>query len=358
VDFDALLGLRALCRLAVDCGAGGDSAEAPSAPGGARPAVVLGADAAGRLSAALVGLPRPLESLRLEALDPPLAAPLLDAALQDGGHVRQVAFRHCALPDTAVARLCRALTGGGAQLQAVRFEECELSDLAEQQLLLALEQCDGRCVVTVDGGTTRHGGPGDRAEWSLPVPAPRCGEAAAAACDDRGGRDAEIEELRATVAAREARIQELECQLRTQTAERDARIRELESRLALLEGSGRGDGQESATAAPEPCDETPPVGGPRSHAAPASSGGLAAVPPMQGLFAMGLLRLQEERAVYARDRPQGHAAEVLGGSTGDSAAWLGEAWAESAAAEEAVPPAAGGGCAGRSRFGFALDSTQ
>ncbi|CAE8607144.1 unnamed protein product, partial [Polarella glacialis] len=48
---------------------------------------------------------------------------------------------------------------------AVHFEECELSELAEQRLLSALEQCDVRSVVSVDGGTTRRSADPDDTDW-------------------------------------------------------------------------------------------------------------------------------------------------------------------------------------------------
>lgn len=75
-----------------------------------------------------------------------------------GGLVRRLTFNRCVLPDAVVACVCRALLQGGSTgvpLIAVCFEECGLSEQAEQQLLVTLEQCDSRCLVTIDGGLAR-----------------------------------------------------------------------------------------------------------------------------------------------------------------------------------------------------------
>merc|ERR1711957_796679 len=80
-----------------------------------------------------------------------------------GGWSQQLLFRYCTIPNAAVATICNGVLSdsnagalsGQARLRAVRFEECELSQQAEQHLLATLEQCDGCCVMTIDGGTTR-----------------------------------------------------------------------------------------------------------------------------------------------------------------------------------------------------------
>ena len=232
IDFgllpEALPCLPSLRRLTVDAGRDLDEA------------------AVANVTEALQGLAQPLSLLCLEALEPGLAAPLMDAVLQEGGRARRMAFRSCAVPDAAVARVCHAWRSRGVQvaaegasvlLEAVCFEDCGLSELAEQQLLVALEQCDGRCVVTVNGGTTRPSGPSDCAEWllltadgasrgcarSLPSVQEATGKGA------ERDKDALIEELRAAVSARDARILELQQEL---AAQREAVV---QRELAVVE---------------------------------------------------------------------------------------------------------------------------
>lgn len=116
----------------------------------------LGADSAtiSRLTAALLGLHRPLRILRLKELAPELGLLLLDAIVPSGASQR-LGFQRCVLPDAAVLRLCQALTSGSVAPQIIHFEECELSDRAEQHLLATLEQTEVRCTVTIDGGMSR-----------------------------------------------------------------------------------------------------------------------------------------------------------------------------------------------------------
>jgi hypothetical protein len=140
LDFTALPLLPSLRRLGIDARSITDSSTLA------------------RLTASLLGLPRPLYLLRVIALDPALMVPLLEA-IMSGGLAHQLTFQQCKMPDIAVARICSALlqSGGlGVPLLAVRFEECGLSEHAEQHLLATLEQCDGRCRVTIDGGMARQ----------------------------------------------------------------------------------------------------------------------------------------------------------------------------------------------------------
>lgn len=256
LDFDALIHLVSLRSLHVDAGC-----------------TDFDAAAAARLSRVLASCRRPLSVLVFESLPAAFAACQLDALLLEGRHPQRVVFRHCVLPDGAVARLCQALLvettptndmSGEGNLAAVCFEDCELSDLAEQNLLKVLEQCDGRCVVTMDGGTTRASEPRDHVSWSS-VPMLRwphaqsdactqtagscCGEAEKEEDDEDGDRDAELASLRAAVAQRDALLASFRAKLQS----RDDRIADLERQLRLQEESRDSKRTESVRAAAAFC---------------------------------------------------------------------------------------------------------
>jgi len=241
-EFGALLHLPALRHLAVDASID-----------------TFDVGAADRLAVVLRGLRSPLQVLRLEALSTDLASRILGAATSEhGGRIQRIVLRRCILPDEAVARVCEALSacalaGAKAHLAAVHFEECELSDLAEQRLLAALEQDDGSCVVTIEGGTTRASEPGDVARWPTIV--------RGASGEGTDGRSAAqftgIGELvKGTGAATKPLAEPLAedhdlkeegsdgeevdkdteiARLKVAVAERDAKIQELEARLAVAE---------------------------------------------------------------------------------------------------------------------------
>jgi len=133
-------------------------------------ACALTPQGANEMAQLLASLSRPLSSLQIDALEPILATGILDVVLLQGVcKTRRLVFSRCVLPDVTVAKICCALLDGhgvagvaaggacraGTILDAVSFEECELSELAEQRLGLVLENCDGHCIVTMDGGTTR-----------------------------------------------------------------------------------------------------------------------------------------------------------------------------------------------------------
>jgi len=204
-------------------------------------------------------------SLHVEALQPQLAVPLLEAAvMENGGRVRRLSFSHCALPDAVVARICLALSLGACSakasgaLQAVHFDDCELSELAEEHLLLALEESDGRFMATMNGGTTRSSEIADREAWvvrtsyceiSNETPSASCSEdcskddppneshssassAAVLAADVAEGSNADVQPQR--MCKQESDDDEVDT-LRAAVADRDERIRELERRLGLQE---------------------------------------------------------------------------------------------------------------------------
>jgi len=133
---------------------------------------------ASEMTQMLASLSQPLTSLQMDALEPQLATGVLNAILSKSGcKTQRLIFSRCVLLDVTVATICCALleghgvprleghggagvptrgaTGAGMILDAVSFEECELSELAEQRLGLVLENCDGHCVVAMEGGTTR-----------------------------------------------------------------------------------------------------------------------------------------------------------------------------------------------------------
>lgn len=107
-----------------------------------------------RLAASLLGLSRPLGLLRIGALLPELAVSFLNA-IMSGGIAHRLTFQQCAMPDVAITRVCSALMQG-VPLFAVHFEECGLSEHSEQHLLATLEQCDGSCQVTINGGMAQQ----------------------------------------------------------------------------------------------------------------------------------------------------------------------------------------------------------
>lgn len=133
-------------------------------------ACALTSQGASEMAQLLSSLSRPLTLLQVDALEPQLATGILDAVLPEGDKkTRRLVFSRCVLLDVTVAKICQALLEGhgvasiaaggacraGTSLDAVSFEECELSELAEQRLGLVLDNCDGHCVVTMEGGTTR-----------------------------------------------------------------------------------------------------------------------------------------------------------------------------------------------------------
>lgn len=144
LEFNALSSLPSIRVLAVDCG---DADKA----------------CVEELRVVLASLPKPLLQLRLESLERRLSASILETVTSRGLASRLV-FRKCALPDSAVSHICQqSVPSGGVRLEKVSFDECELSDHAEQLLLMMLEQSDGRCVVTINGGMTALSDPCDDA---------------------------------------------------------------------------------------------------------------------------------------------------------------------------------------------------
>lgn len=211
-----------------------------------------------------------LSILQIEAMGSEQVDQVLEAALKPPG-TRQLVFQRCALPDDAVARICNTLLEVNARSAtalpplAVHFEDCELSELAEQRLLTVLEQCDGRCAVSVDGGTTRTSVASDAGGWSV------------------------SEEVKQPVETAEPSIAAELLHLRAALAERDARIWQLEQQVAVV--------QEAASAPAEP------VGGLSE-----TSGSVS----MAELLTIGLLRLREEGEASMGSRlPASEASEVV-----------------------------------------------
>lgn len=205
------------------------------------------AAAAEALAAALSALREPLSVLRLEALAPELSARVLHAVLHHGGHTERLVLARCALPDEAVAALCGTLAGcatAGPQavLLDVDFEECELSDLAEQRLLAVLERHDGPCRLALEGGTTRASSLGDVQRWAAAAgDEPGCEILCASASDSDAERAAADCARPAEPAVGSPRSDNdkdaVIVQLRAALAARDARLRELEERLARAEAA-------------------------------------------------------------------------------------------------------------------------
>lgn len=274
-----------------------------------------------------------LTSLTFDRLAPALATALLDAVLQEGRQVRRLVFRNCAFPDAAAVRICRALASGGTGsevlMSAICFEDCELSDLAEQGLLSALEECDGRCVVTLDGGTTRTAESTQSARSSMSEVGEEGQEAGSSETRKKASdAEKEIVWLRAALAERDALLAEMVAALE----KRDARILDLEERMALWEKQkltqqadiARASGAVCHTAvgaAGLACSAGAPVAEEQSHpeapaaaaalkvgggtgsggAATAALGEVAAAAPLGELLAVALTRLQapEQAAIAA-----------------------------------------------------------
>lgn len=248
----------------------------------------LRSEGAAWLQELIASLPRALSSFELEALDSGLAAPLLEVALRlpvsqaTWRIARRLIFKRCALPDAAVALICRALLDAderaAAPPLAVHFEECELSELAEQHLLAALEQCDGRCVVSMDGGTTRQSSATDAAQWFQ-------AEASKGV----------IEET--TTSPRDSMATEL-ARLQSELAIRDLELARLRAELANRDALPPA--AQSSKAFSSSCASAGKIRSPVATE-PESVG-------MPELLELGLLRLCEEGEVFARSRAEGRAA--------------------------------------------------
>lgn len=371
-DFDTLLHLPCLQQLSIDATS---SSFDPSA--------------AASLAKVLVNLQPARLSLLFERLASDLATPLMDAVFHNGRQVHRVIFRCCVLPDAAVLRICQALLSSGDEVNecasrtvmTICFQDCELSDLAEQSLLAALEECDGRCVVTVDGGTTRTSEPADDTKLLFPQALEKKG---AWDGDDASSdvRDVEIAELRAALAERDALLAETRAAL----AKRDARITDLEEQLVLRKlqearcaraisaaSSGCASAAEAigaATSCSDVVGRSPVPQDFQTAAAPALQGvslgigGVSTAVPLGDLLALAVVRLQEEATKHQIGADAVNRIPVL--SAADPP--LSMAAAQSAppiAATTPSPVATAAPCAQigaaqvvRSRFGFALEGDQ